>query len=123
MWDEKPLTGILEEINKSEKYRNLPCKTAKKKMLSDFFRYFNSLKESEKVYPEIKLRRSTLRKAKTVLSGSSKKIYGMCPVASPDTLCCRLNTIDAVESCSFGCSYCTIRETQYMGNKNTIIYL
>ena len=33
----------------------------------------------------------------------------MCPVASEDTVCCNLRTIDAVENCGFGCSYCTIQ--------------
>jgi spore photoproduct lyase len=33
----------------------------------------------------------------------------MCPVASEKTVCCNLHTIDAVENCVFGCSYCTIQ--------------
>src|SRR3990172_8145513 len=33
----------------------------------------------------------------------------MCPVASEETVCCNLRTIDAVENCAFGCSYCTIQ--------------
>jgi spore photoproduct lyase len=33
----------------------------------------------------------------------------MCPVASPRTVCCNLRTIDAVENCSFGCSYCAVQ--------------
>ncbi len=34
---------------------------------------------------------------------------GMCPVASEETRCCNLMTLDAVESCGFDCSYCTIQ--------------
>jgi spore photoproduct lyase len=34
---------------------------------------------------------------------------GMCPVASPNTRCCNLMTLDAVESCGFDCSYCSIQ--------------
>lgn len=34
---------------------------------------------------------------------------GDCPVASERTVCCRLRTIDAVESCAYDCSYCTIQ--------------
>jgi len=34
---------------------------------------------------------------------------GMCPVASEQTRCCNLMTLDAVESCGFDCSYCTIQ--------------
>ncbi len=42
---------------------------------------------------------------------------GMCPVASPRTRCCNLLTLDAVESCGFDCSYCSI---QSFYNQNRI---
>ena len=34
---------------------------------------------------------------------------GMCPVASEKTRCCNLMTLDAVESCGFDCTYCSIQ--------------
>lgn len=34
---------------------------------------------------------------------------GACPVASERTRCCNLLTLDAVENCGFGCSYCSIQ--------------
>jgi spore photoproduct lyase len=34
---------------------------------------------------------------------------GSCPVASTNTRCCNLMTLDAVESCGFDCSYCSIQ--------------
>lgn len=34
---------------------------------------------------------------------------GYCPVASERTRCCNLHTLDAVENCGFGCSYCSIQ--------------
>ncbi|WP_228197838.1 SPL family radical SAM protein [Malaciobacter molluscorum] len=34
---------------------------------------------------------------------------GSCPVASPNTRCCNLLTLDAVQSCGFDCSYCSIQ--------------
>ena len=34
---------------------------------------------------------------------------GYCPVASERTRCCSLLTLDAVENCGFGCSYCSIQ--------------
>lgn len=60
----------------------------------------NNPSESSSMYLEVK--------------ASDKKIYGMCPVASKDTICCNLRTIDAVENCGFRCSYCTI-QTFYSG--------
>lgn len=44
---------------------------------------------------------------------------GACPVASPNTRCCNLMTLDAVESCGFDCSYCSI---QSFYNENKIRY-
>ncbi|MDP3920505.1 MAG: hypothetical protein Q8R76_06850 [Candidatus Omnitrophota bacterium] len=46
---------------------------------------------------------------KVTVKTSDKKIFGDCPVASPKTVCCNLRTIDAVENCAFGCSYCTVQ--------------
>lgn len=48
-------------------------------------------------------------KKSVVVEQSEKKIHGMCPVASEQYVCCNLRTIDAVENCVFGCSYCTIQ--------------
>lgn len=36
-------------------------------------------------------------------------IMGSCPVASEKTRCCNLQTLDAVQQCGFGCSYCSIQ--------------
>ena len=44
-----------------------------------------------------------------VTQASDKAVWGMCPVASDKTVCCNLRTIDAVENCVFGCSYCTVQ--------------
>jgi spore photoproduct lyase len=44
-----------------------------------------------------------------VTEASDKTVWGMCPVASDRTVCCNLRTIDAVENCVFGCSYCTVQ--------------
>ena len=41
---------------------------------------------------------------------------GACPVASEGTRCCNLLTLDAVESCGFDCSYCSI-QSFYNQNK------
>lgn len=44
---------------------------------------------------------------------------GLCPVASEKTRCCNLLTLDAVESCGFDCSYCSI---QSFYNQNSITF-
>ncbi|ERP31456.1 SPL family radical SAM protein [Chitinivibrio alkaliphilus] len=38
-----------------------------------------------------------------------RKILGECPVASEKTRCCNLKTLDAVQGCGYGCSYCSIQ--------------
>ena len=35
-------------------------------------------------------------------------ILGRCPVATPRTRCCNLMTLDVVQNCGYGCSYCSI---------------
>ncbi len=45
--------------------------------------------------------------------------FGACPVASPKTRCCNLLTLDAVESCGFDCSYCSI---QSFYNEGKVIF-
>lgn len=47
---------------------------------------------------------------------SNKAALGACPVASPNTRCCNLLTLDAVQSCGFDCSYCSI-QSFYNQNK------
>jgi spore photoproduct lyase len=44
-----------------------------------------------------------------VTRASGKTIWGVCPVASDKTVCCNLRTVDAVENCVFGCSYCSVQ--------------
>ncbi|MDT8299015.1 MAG: hypothetical protein RQ801_11975, partial [Spirochaetaceae bacterium] len=51
----------------------------------------------------------TRRKAPAVHEASAPLGLGRCPVASEQTRCCNLFTLDAVEGCVFDCSYCSIR--------------
>ncbi len=49
--------------------------------------------------------------AKPTLANLSRGKLGLgrCPVASMRTRCCNLMTLDVVENCGFGCSYCSIQ--------------
>ncbi|MCH8981813.1 DNA photolyase, partial [candidate division KSB1 bacterium] len=89
---------------------NLEGSQLKKHLLQNLQSYLKELKSKPKIYPEKGLSKPTQReKYNVVTEASDKKIYGMCPVASEETVCCNLRTIDAVENCAFGCSYCTIQ--------------
>ncbi len=54
----------------------------------------------------------------------SEKIMGRCPcpVEGEKTRCCNLKTLDAIQGCTFGCSYCSIQsfytkgQIQVVGN-------
>ncbi|KAA3610743.1 MAG: hypothetical protein D8M58_21110 [Calditrichaeota bacterium] len=105
MWGEKPLAEWWAENVRDDANRQ-----NKKNALNLLHDYTNSLKASAKIYPRQGLERPKKReKGKIVLKESDKNIFGWCPVASEKTVCCNLKTIDAVENCIFGCSYCTIQ--------------
>ncbi len=73
-------------------------------------RDIENLKSALKEYPES--RKGRFKKPgrdKIIAENTTKNIFGACPVQSEKTVCCNLKTIDAVESCVFGCSYCTIQ--------------
>ena len=81
---------------------------------------WNKLKSSKIKYEEIdKLNTQRPKPRKVELNDQNNEVFGMCPVASEKTVCCNLMTIDAVQGCSVGCSYCSI-QTFYSDGKISI---
>jgi len=82
----------------------------KKQILKNLAAHLHDFKQGPVVYspPDVGGQRER-RPNPIVTERSDKQIWGMCPVASEKTVCCNLHTIDAVENCSFGCSYCSIQ--------------
>ena len=72
------------------------------------------LREKENDYSGELAKKTSYRNQKvtTLNETTDTKIFGRCPVYSNATLCCNLQTIDAVKNCAFGCSYCSI-QTMY----------
>ncbi len=104
LWQENNLKSWWENRIEEESNQN------KKIMLNDLKSYLNQLKSQPSTYPVDGLLKPEIRETKKIkVEKSDKEIYGMCPVASPKTVCCNLKTIDSVENCVFGCSYCTIQ--------------
>ncbi len=103
MWGETTLADLWPVIP--------PEQTANKKtILPQIHTRMREIKSQAKSYAGGGLIRPKKReKGKIVLEHTEKNIFGMCPVASEKTVCCNLKTIDAVENCIFGCSYCTIQ--------------
>ncbi len=76
--------------------------------IREFRAHMAALKATPRRYDSVQTRRNVDAKP-IVQEASEKKIWGMCPVASERTVCCNLRTIDAVENCVFGCSYCSVQ--------------
>jgi spore photoproduct lyase len=82
--------------------------------LKEFFEAYENIKNSPKIYTSIKEQKQN-RELRFVHIDKDIIGFGRCPVASPKTRCCNLLTLDAIEGCAYGCSYCSI-QTFYDGN-------
>jgi spore photoproduct lyase len=104
MWEEPSIEEIWQDFKE------------KKKALSFVKEHWEKLKNNPKVYTKSQ----TLKEQKFTIVQTQKSSLGLgsCPVASPKTRCCNLMTLDAVESCGFDCSYCSI-QSFYNENKIT----
>jgi len=115
MWKEKSVSEYVSEIEKS-----LGPKADKKTVLGAVKKKWNSLKSAKIKYESTGDRiKSRPEPRKVTLSDSKNEVFGMCPVASEKTVCCNLMTIDAVQGCSLGCSYCSI-QTFYTDGKISV---
>ena len=115
MWDNET---VMECIEKFELSSNNPLN--KKEVMSHIKGEWNKLKSSKIKYEKIdKLNTQRPKPRKVELNDQNNEVFGMCPVASEKTVCCNLMTIDAVQGCSLGCSYCSI-QTFYSDGKISI---
>ena len=115
MWKEKSISECVSEIEQS-----LGPKVDKRAVLSEVKREWDSLKSAKIKYePTGDQIKSRPKPRKVTLSDSKNEVFGMCPVASEKTVCCNLMTIDAVQGCSLGCSYCSI-QTFYTDGKISV---
>ena len=115
MWDNETVMECIEKFELSSKN---PLN--KKEVMSHIKGEWNKLKSSKIKYEEIdKLNTHRPKPRKVELNDQNNEVFGMCPVASEKTVCCNLMTIDAVQGCSLGCSYCSI-QTFYSDGKISI---
>jgi spore photoproduct lyase len=96
-----------------EKYDN---KQLTKKIFEFYVKEHQNLQEKPNNYKDFEKVPYEVRKYS--FEKIEKKGFGLgsCPVASEGTRCCNLLTLDAVESCGFDCSYCSI-QSFYNQNK------
>ncbi|MFK5936996.1 MAG: hypothetical protein QM497_01255 [Sulfurimonas sp.] len=108
MWGEKNLQDIFPEHPQ------------KKVVFSRLRKAYEEIRNKPNSYNNFKLK-NIPKEQKFSFKTESKEGFGLglCPVASEKTRCCNLMTLDAVESCGFDCSYCSI---QSFYNQNTITF-
>jgi len=108
MWDEKRISEIFPEH------------TQKKVVFTRLRNAYEEIRNKPNSYENFTLK-NIPKEQKFTFKTAPKEGFGLglCPVASEKTRCCNLLTLDAVESCGFDCSYCSI---QSFYNQNTITF-
>jgi len=107
LWGER---GLISWWDESRAKTARTGRELKRHMLAGLEEWVTDLKRRPARYPPDGSVKPGKRISKPVVTRESKKkVWGMCPVASEKTVCCNLRTIDAVENCVFGCSYCTVQ--------------
>ncbi len=111
IWNEENLTSHWHKWRLST---NLKEREFKKWAFKKLEELLAELREKENDYSDGLAKNPSYRhqKVTTLHQTSATSIFGRCPVYSEATLCCNLQTIDAVKNCGFGCSYCSI-QTMY----------
>lgn len=112
MWNEASFEELFPH-HLEEKYSG---KQLSKKIFEFFVAKHKQLQEEQNDYSSFENIQYEPRKYS--FQTIEKKGFGLgsCPVASESTRCCNLLTLDAVESCGFDCSYCSI-QSFYNQNK------
>ncbi len=105
MWDEENLSDIWA-YHLEEKYEG---KKLKQILIAHAKAYYNNLKDAPSRYDDKSAHKAKPPRIKFTTQEKENLGFGLCPVASPKTRCCNLLTLDAVESCGFDCSYCSIQ--------------
>jgi spore photoproduct lyase len=105
MWGKKSLSAYWDE----SKYGNYSPKQRKQAILKVLKELHQQFQFEAKDYGELHPEKIKAPKIKLLAEEKENLGFGLCPVASPKTRCCNLLTLDAVESCGFDCSYCSIQ--------------
>lgn len=108
MWNENSIIDIFPEHEQ------------KKVVFARLKKAYNELRNKPNSYENFELKNIPKEQKFNFITEAKDGFgLGLCPVASEKTRCCNLLTLDAVESCGFDCSYCSI---QSFYNQNTITF-
>lgn len=112
MWQETPLSDFAVSVPKEQ-----GIKEQKKALLSQVTAEWNRLKTEPNSYDTFTPKSDhTPPELGYIPDKKERTPLGKCPVASPKTRCCNLQTLDVVEGCGYDCSYCSI-QSFYTGGK------
>ena len=100
LWHENGIQNVFKK-----EYAN------RKNAFNDIRNIWENLKKKPNTYEKFTkdLYKNDVRKFTFTSFEGEKSALGACPVASEGTRCCNLLTLDAVQSCGFDCSYCSIQ--------------
>jgi len=112
MWNE----GDFDAIFPNEYLEKYEGKQLSKKIFEYYVKIHQELLQKPNDYEQFKNIKYSPRKYSFEKIEKEGFGLGSCPVASVGTRCCNLLTLDAVESCGFDCSYCSI-QSFYNENK------
>lgn len=113
MWMEKPLPQRWQEL----KERVTSTNSRRGQLLFDYlYQQWLSLKNQQTVYQGATKLTSWDWKKRITRHEDNNTVLGMCPVASEKTVCCNLQTLDVIQGCGLGCSYCSIQTFYGTGN-------
>ena len=101
--------GSLETFWDETPYANRTPKQRKQAILQELRALHARFQQEANDYAELQQQAIKAPKIKLQAEPKENLGFGLCPVASPKTRCCNLLTLDAVESCGFDCSYCSIQ--------------
>jgi len=108
MWDEGSIVDMFDDHSQ------------KKVVFTRLRKSYEALRAKPNNYENFQLKNVPTEQKFTFKTEQKEGLgLGLCPVASEKTRCCNLLTLDAVESCGFDCSYCSI---QSFYNQNTITF-
>ncbi len=110
MWDEAEISPELPENGQTQKQN-------RQRLFTEIKTNWEALKEAPNSYSEFTPQSDFISPHPVKMENSENRtILGKCPVASPKTRCCNLQTLDSVISCGHDCSYCSI-QSFYTGGK------
>ena len=84
-------------------------KQQKQRLIGELRARWASLRQQANRYPPGLKNAIEIVRPSAITQEKGRLGLGSCPVASPRTRCCNLLTLDAVDNCGYGCSYCSIQ--------------